>query len=204
MRLVPRQEKFFTHFLEQVKIICEAAAILDDAVKKGPAQLAAVEDQIQTLEKQGDTIIQETFMRLNSTFITPIDPEDIHSLATHLDDVIDGIEEAVHRLAAYEVDPIPREVGDLTGIIVSCGRTLLKAFEALANSKPLVEFCVEISRLEDEADHIVRRVTAELFRQEKDPVCLIKLKEVYEILEKTTDFCENVADVLQVVEIKNS
>ena len=204
MRLLPRSEKFFTFFLEQVKVICESAAALHEAVKGGNAQLLQAEPVIRSLEQKGDEIIHEIFTRLNSTFITPLDPEDIHSLASHLDDITDGIEETMYRLVAYQVDPIPPQVPELTALIVACGHSLLKAFEALSEDKPLLEHCIEVNRLEDAADQIVRRAIAELFRSEKDPIQLIKLKEVYEIIETTTDCCEDVVDVLQGVVVKNS
>lgn len=204
MRLLPRSEKFFSFFLQQVKIICDSAGTLHEAVMRGNGYLPQAEQTIRSLEQKGDEIIHEVFTRLNTTFITPLDPEDIHSLASHLDDVTDGIEETIHRLVAYHVDPIPPEITELTGIIVACGHSLLRAFEALSEDKPLLEHCIEINRLEDTADQIVRRAIADLFRLEKDPIQLIKLKEVYEIIEKTTDFCEDVADVLQGVVVKNS
>jgi len=204
MRLLPRSEKFFTYFLEQVKVICDSAATLHEAVKGGHASVVQAEPAVRSLEQKGDEIIHEIFTRLNSTFITPLDPEDIHSLASHLDDITDGIEETMYRLSAYHVDPIPPEVSELTALIVACGHSLLKAFEALSEDKPLLEHCIEVNRLEDAADQIVRRAIAQLFRSEKDPIQLIKLKEVYEIIENTTDCCEDVVDVLQGVVVKNS
>lgn len=204
MKLLPREEKFFTYFLQQVKVICDAAAALHEGVRGGPARMAEVAGSIREFEQRGDELIHDTFTRLNSTFITPLDPEDIHSLASHLDDVNDGIEETAHRLVAYCVDPIPPQMVELAAIVQQCGQALMKAFEALAQEKPLLEHCIEINRLEDQADQIVRKSIADLFRTETNPIQLIKLKEVYEIIEKTTDFCEDVADVLQGVVVKNS
>ncbi len=204
MRLIPREEKFFQFFLDQVTIIREAAKTLHDGVHAGSASLTGAASAIRTLEQKGDEIIHDIFTRLNSTFITPLDPEDIHSLASHLDDVTDGIEETVHRLTAYKVEPIPPEVRELCKIVVACGEELQKAFEALSNDKPLLSYCIEMNRLEDKADGIVRTAIAELFRTEKDPIQLLKLKEVFEVLENTTDCVEDVADVLQGVMVKNS
>ena len=204
MRLIPREEKFFQIFLDQVRIIREAAQTLHDGVKGGDSQLAQAANKIRGLEQRGDQIIHEFFTRLNSTFITPLDPEDLHSLASHLDDVTDGIEETAHRLDAYKVDLSPPEVFELCKIVVSCGDELQKAFEALSNDKPLLVHCIEINRLEDQADGIVRTAIAGLFRTEKDPIRLLKLKEVLESFESTTDFAEDVADVLQGVMVKNS
>lgn len=204
MRLIPREEKFFQFFLDQVKVIREAAVALLKGVEAGNSHMNAASNSIRGLEQKGDEIIHEIFTRLNSTFITPLDPEDIHSLASHLDDVTDGIEETAHRITAYRVEPIPDDIKELCRIVVACGEALDQAFQALSNDKPLLEHCIEINRLEDQADGIVRTAIANLFRTEKDPIQLLKLKEVYEMLEDTTDCVEDVADVLQGVMVKNS
>jgi hypothetical protein len=204
MRLLPREEKFFDFFLQQSRVMCESARALAAGVKAGGAEMETAAAAIAVLEQKGDEIIHETFVRLNQTFITPLDPEDIHVLASHLDDVTDGIEEAAHRLVAYQVDPIPAPVVEVCDLLVSCANELEKALTSLSKDKPLLEHCIEINRLEDTIDRIVRRAVADLFRYERDPIQLIKLKEVYEILEKTSDYCEDVADVLQEVVVKNS
>jgi hypothetical protein len=204
MRLLPREEKFYTLFLSQIDIISEASRLLLQGVKAGTTRLAEVAKDIKTLEHQGDEIIHETFTRLNSTFITPLDPEDIHSLSTRLDDVLDGIEDAVHRMVAYRVNPIPPGMVQLSEMIYVCSRTMKKAFEALDKKTETLEHCIEINRLENEADHLVRGLVTELFEKEKDPITLIKVKEIYEFLEATMDHCEDVADVLQNVVVKNS
>lgn len=204
MRLLPREEKFFLYFDRQAAFIVEAAQVLNDAVRQGEAAIPAAAQKISDLEQQADEVIHEAFIRLNSTFITPLDPEDIHQLATSLDDVIDGIEETSHRLLAYDVKPIPKAVQELCAIILECGQTLQRAFVALSRSEPLQTECIHINHLEGKADTIVRAAVADLFRHEKDPIQLIKLKEVYEMLEKTTDYAEDVADVLQEVLVKNS
>ena len=204
MRLLPREEKFYSLFLSQVDIICEAARLLLQGVKAGTTRLADVAKEIKTLEHQGDELIHELFTRLNQTFITPLDPEDIHSLSTRLDDVLDGIEDAVHRMVSYQVNPIPLGMVQLSEMIYTSTRALKKAFEALDKGKEVMEHCIEINRLENEADHLVRGLVSDLFRNEKDPITLIKVKEIYDFLEATTDHCEDVADVLQNVVVKNS
>jgi uncharacterized protein len=204
MNLLPREEKFFAYFNRQVDLIVEAAQVLNDAVHKGAEAMPAAAHKITELEAQADTVIHEAFVRLNSTFITPMDPEDIHMLASHLDDVIDGIEESSHRMVAYEVKSIPEPVKEVCRLILECGLSLQRAFAALAKNQPLEDHCIQINKLEGQVDQIVRKAVADLFRHEKNPIELIKLKEVYEILEKTTDYAEDVADVLQEVLVKNS
>lgn len=204
MRFLPREEKFYELFLSQADIILEAARLLLQGMKAGAARMAEVAKDILALEHQGDEVIHETFTRLNSTFITPLDPEDIHSLSTRLDDVLDGIEDAAHRMVSYRVNPIPQGMVQLSEMLYVCSRTIKKAFEALDKKKEVLEHCIEINRLENEADHLVRGLVMDLFDNEKDPITLIKMKEIYEFLEATMDHCEDVADVLQNVVVKNS
>ena len=204
MNLLPREEKFFEYFHQQVHFICQAADLLAEGAASGNAHLASAAHQIKAIEEQADTVIHEIYTRLNSTFITPLDPEDIHSLSSHLDDVIDGIEDSVHRMLAYRIDPLPGTVLELCRLVQSCGLSLLKAFEALAKDQPFMDHCIEINRLEEAADQLVRAAVADLFLNEKDPIRIIKLKELYEFLEQTTDYCEDVADALQNVQVKNS
>lgn len=204
MNLLPREEKFFEYFHQQVNFICQAADLLVEGAASGNAHLASAAHQIKAIEEQADTVIHEIYTRLNSTFITPLDPEDIHSLSSHLDDVIDGIEDSVHRMLAYRIEPLPGTVLELCRLVQSCGLSLLKAFEALAKNQPFMDHCIEINRLEEAADQLVRGAVADLFQNEKDPIRIIKLKEIYEFLEQTTDYCEDVADALQNVQVKNS
>jgi uncharacterized protein len=204
MNLLPREEKFFALFLNQVKIISQAARLLMDGTRAGNSELLNSNTKICQLEREGDEIIHDVFRRLNQTFITPIDPEDIHSIASRLDDVLDGIEDAAHRITAYRLEPIPPTVLKLCEIVYDCSVAFQTAFEALSHSKPFLESCIEINRLEDSADQLMRQAVADLFRTEKDPIALIKLREVYDVLEETIDRCEDVADVLQNVQVKNS
>ncbi|MCL5743367.1 MAG: DUF47 family protein [Acidobacteria bacterium] len=204
MRLLPREEKFYGLFNRQAELISEASHLLLEGARSGSSRMAVVATEISTLEHQADEVIHDIFTRLNQTFITPIDPEDIHALSSRLDDVIDGIEDAVYRLVSYRIEPIPETVRILSEIIASCGSVLAKAFQALEKDQKLTVHCIEINRLENEADRVVRSAVADLFEHEKDPILLIKLKEVYELLEATTDRCEDVADVLQNVVVKNS
>src|SRR5579863_856911 len=204
MNLLPRDEKFFQFFQQQAKLICQAADLLVEGAAAGNAHLANAAHQIHTLEEQADTVLHEIYTRLNSTFITPLDPEDIQSLSSHLDDVIDGIEDCVQRMLDYRIDPIPGTVLELCHIVRACCLILQKAFDALADHKPFIEHSIEINRLEEAADQLGRGAVRELFEKETDPIRLIKLKEIYEFLEQTTDYCEDVADALQNVQVKNS
>jgi len=204
MRFLPREEKFFSFFLQQTEIILQAAALLHAKVQVGNSAMTEAAEAIHTLEDKGDGVIHDIYNKLNQTFITPIDPEDIHLLASSLDDVLDAIEEAAHRIVAYNIDPIPARVIEVTGLIEGCARTLHKAFEALSEKRPVLPHCIEINRLEGLADDVVRSAMSELLNHETDAIRIIKLKEIYEYLEQATDDAENVTDALQSVAVKNS
>jgi uncharacterized protein len=204
MRLLPREEKFYHLFQKQVEIISEAARLLLDGVRKGNSRLAGAATEITVLEHKGDEVIHEVFHRLNQTFITPIDPEDIHSIASALDNVLDGIEDTSHRLVSYRIDPIPDTMVTLAEIVAKCATAMRCALDALEKNGGTMEHCIEINRLENEADLIGRSSVVDLFNHEKDPIRLIKLKEVYDYFEQTIDACEDVADVVQNVVVKNS
>jgi predicted phosphate transport protein (TIGR00153 family) len=204
MRLLPREEKFFVFFQRQCQITTEAAQTLLDGVKRGNSRLAEMASRIKTLEQKGDDLIHEVADRLNETFITPIDPEDIHTLASRMDDVLDCIEETAYRIVAYRLDPIPPPVVKFSEIVNDCCKALGRAFDAMSKGESMQKDCIEVNRLEETADDLGRASIADLFANEKDPIALIKCKEIYEVLEKTTDFCEDVADVLQGVAVKNS
>lgn len=204
MRLLPREERFFTLFLDQVKLISSAAERLLQGVRRGNSDLAAAAAEITRYEQQGDEVIHDIFTRLNQTFITPLDPEDIHSLSSHLDDVLDGIEDAAHRINAYRIEPIPAPVIELCEIVHASATSLGQAFDALNKDQKMLEYCIEVNRLEGLADQVLRRAVEELFTTCKDAITIMKLKEIYEFLEQTTDRCEDVADALQNVVVKNS
>jgi len=205
MRLVPREAKFYEFFLQQVKYSQEAAKLLFKAAQNGNASVQLAANDIVVLERKGDEIVHNIFTTLNQTFITPMDPEDLHTLGSHMDDVLDAIEEAAHRICAYKIDPIPPPVTAICGLIVQTTDTLEKAFRALADDRnqELLAHCIEINRLEDATDQLTRKAISDLFDAEKDPIQLIKLKEVYDFLELATDYAEDVADALQGVVLKN-
>jgi uncharacterized protein len=205
MKLLPRQEKFFHLFLDHARIIREASQCLLDGAKAGNSSLKIAAERIQELEHAGDEVTHDVYTRLNHTFITPIDPEDIHNLSSALDDVLDAIEEAAHRIVAYRLECIPRELVEICGVVNKCTASIEQALSALEkDQKSVLNHCIEINRLEDDADRMVRQVVADLFAHQSDPITLIKYKEIYEFLEQATDRSEDVADVLQNVVVKNS
>jgi len=206
MRILPREEKFFHYFFDQVSIIGEAAESLLAGVQAGRVPLAEAAEKIAALEQRGGAVVHDIFRKLNETFITPIDPEDIHKLGSRLDAVLDGIEEAAHRLWACQLEPVPGAVAELCRLIQSCAKSLERAFQSLSQSKNsiLLEHCIEINRLQKAADQVFRGATAALFREETNAIQLLQYKEVYEALRQTINRCQQVAEALLNVAVKNS
>jgi predicted phosphate transport protein (TIGR00153 family) len=204
MRFLPKEEKFFEQFNSQTRAIAQAAGVLAEGVSQGNSQLKLMAPRIEQLEEEADEVLHEVFTRLNQTFITPFDPEDIHSLCSHLDDVMDGLEDVAHRIVSYRIDPIPQPVKEICLLIKECSTELGKAVEALENMPHIHRHCIEINRIEGQIDTLVRQAIVDLFDNEANPVQVIKLKEIYDYLESTADACEDVADVLQGIVVKNS
>lgn len=203
MNLLPKDEKFFELFRQHSRILCQSSQLMTSGLQAGYRAMCDASKEIEALERSGDEVIHEIFRRLQSTFLTPFDPEDIQALATALDDVLDAIEDATFRIVAYRLDPIPEACVRLGQLVRDGCHALSSAIEALHDRKPCLEHCVEVNRIENQADAIERAQIANLFRSEIDAISLLKQKEVYELLENTTDRCEDVADVLQSVTIKN-
>lgn len=204
MNILPREEKFFELLNKQTDLLTDAASVLFEGVKAGNSHLKLIEPRIQQYEHECDEILHDVFRRLNQTFITPLDPEDIHKLCSHLDDVMDGMEEAAHCIVSYKVDPIPELVGDICKLLVDAVAEVKAAVASLDRNRSILDHCIEINRLEDQVDKLVRQAIVDLFDNEKDPIRIIKLKEIYDVLEWTVDSCEDVSDVLQNVVVKNS
>ncbi|MBC7926674.1 MAG: DUF47 family protein, partial [Bryobacteraceae bacterium] len=173
-------------------------------LKGGNNALENAATRIAELERQADSLLRSIVVSLSETFITPIDAEDIHSLSSKLDDVMEGVEDLAYRMVGYHVDPVPPVAVEVAGDLVSCIGALDSAFRALRDHGSVMESCLQVSRIKKEVDVKIRAALSELFRTEKDPIHLIKVKEVLDLLEDTTDYCEDVSVVLQNVFVKNS
>jgi predicted phosphate transport protein (TIGR00153 family) len=203
MRLIPREKKFFRMFSEVCDNLTAGARMLHDVLKNPNGQAERI-NQLQEIEHRGDTMTHDIIRMLNQTFITPFDREDIHRLTSSLDDVLDFVNAAAVRMTLYRISSPPPAAADLARIIVTQAEELSKAVALLGDNQHLLEHCVEVNRLENEADRISRKAIAELFESEKDPIQLIKLKELYEVLETATDKAEDAANVLEAVALKSA
>jgi uncharacterized protein len=161
-------------------------------------------DRVERFEHAGDTMTHDIITRLNQTFITPFDREDIHELSTKIDDVLDLLDSAATRLVTYHVTTIRPGVADLARVVMKAAKEILEAIRLLEHQDHILDHCIEINRLENEADRISRKLIGDLFDQEKDPVQIIKWKEIIELLEFATDKAEDVANVIETVTLKNA
>lgn len=201
LRLGPKETRFFEMFAEMCTNLQEAARELHILLQ----QMSDVQGRVQRikeLEHLGDEMTHAIITRLNQTFITPIDREDIHKLASSIDDVLDFINAACDRLATYRITKVEPAAAALAGIIVRQTDALSKAVSLLGRNDNVIEYCVEINRLENEADVVARKAIGELFDREHDPIMLIKHKELYEVLETATDKAEDAANVVESVIVK--
>lgn len=203
MRLIPREQKFFTMFAKVAANLTEGATLLHEILKNPSGDPARI-GQLQEIEHRGDEMTHTIIRMLNQTFITPFDREDIHRLSSSLDDVLDFVNAAATRMTLYGITNPSPVAADLAGLIVRQSQELSKAVALLDDNQRLLEHCVEVNRLENEADRVSRRAIAELFEHEKDPIQLIKNKELYEVLETATDKAEDAANVLEAVALKSA
>jgi len=203
VRLVPRETKFFELFESMSNNLTKAAKLLAETLRDMENVQVSVR-QLSDLEHVGDDITHTILTRLNQTFITPFDREDIHRLASSLDDVLDFVNAAAVRLNMYRIVDPPPASAELAGLIVQQSEELARGVSLLQNNQNVLAHCVEVNRLENEADRVSRKAIAELFEHEKDPIQLIKIKELYEVLENATDKAEDAANVLEGVALKSA
>jgi len=200
-RLIPREEKFFDLFEQQAANIMAAAGVLEELVLDYPNAQAKVQ-RIRDLEHQGDTLTHEVVKKLNTTFITPIDREDIYALASRLDDVLDLIDAVADRLVLYRITKPTSGCLDMAKIIVKTAEDTDRAVRCLRTLSPVyLKHAVEVNRLENAADRLLRDLLAGLF-DGTDPVEIIKWKEIYETMEAVTDRCEDVVNVIEGIVLK--
>jgi predicted phosphate transport protein (TIGR00153 family) len=203
VRLIPRETKFFELF-EQVSTNLTEGARLLQKILQTPGDNSARVQELQEIEHKGDEFTHAIITKLNQSFITPFDREDIHRLTSSLDDVLDFVNAAAVRLTLYRITDPPPASAELAGLIVKQSEALAVGVSLLEKNKMVLEHCVEVNRLENEADRVSRRAIAVLFDEEKDPIRLIKIKELYEVLENATDKAEDAANVLEAVALKSA
>jgi uncharacterized protein len=202
--IAPRDNReFFDLFEEAGGNILRAAGLLEDMLRDFPERNELARD-ILICEQEGDRITRDIIQRLNKTFVTPLDREDIHELAAALDDVVDFTEEVADYLGLYKIEAPMAQAQELARVLHQAARQIAEAMPRLRGFKDLSHYTVEINRLENDGDRITREAIASLFDHGIDPMVVICWKDIFERLEEAIDATERVANILEGVVIKNS
>jgi predicted phosphate transport protein (TIGR00153 family) len=206
IKLFPQEESFLPQFAKAADILLAAARELDGLAGDLTDKELRVQ-RIKHLEHEGDQVAHQIFSAIGRTWITPIDREDIHTLASSLDNVLDDVDAIAARLVLFRIAKPTPEMKEATALIVQSVQAIQKAVSMLGDMKhgqAIIDASIEIKRLESEADALHRIAIGKLFDEEKDPIQLLKWKEIYELLEMATDRCEDVANVLEQIVLKSS
>jgi predicted phosphate transport protein (TIGR00153 family) len=198
----PKDEQFFDLYGRMAAEIQEASKLLEQLLASDPPDVSKV-DPIRDAEHRCDTLTHDAIQRLHRTFITPFDREDLYALATTLDTVMDAIDHTASLVRLYKIMVVRRGARDLGRTVSASAERMRLALEALATKKPVNPHAVEINRLENEADNLYQEAIRGLFDTETDPIMIIKWKELYDNLERITDCCEDVANVIEGVVVKH-
>jgi predicted phosphate transport protein (TIGR00153 family) len=201
--LLPRDQTFFDLFIEAGQNAVRAAKLLDEMMQTWP-ESEGLSREILLAEQEGDRITHEIVKRLNSTFVTPIDREDIYGLATQMDDIVDFTEEAADFLGLYKIEAPMEQATALTKVLVASCEQLAMGLEKLPSFKGLDQYWIEIHRLENDGDRISRDAVASLFSNGIDPMVVIRWKDMFAVLEEAIDATETAAQILEGIVIKNS
>jgi predicted phosphate transport protein (TIGR00153 family) len=202
-RLIPREERFFDDFVALAEQIRKGAGLLDEMLApERPIWDKA--DELKEIEHKCDFLTHQIIQRLHRTFVTPLDREDIHALARSLDDVMDAIDASAAFVRLYQISSVRPGARELAKIIRESAQQVVRAMMALSGKVGVTEAAVEINRLENEADRAHQTALRALFEEERDPVTIMKWKEILDFLEEATDRCEDVANVLEGVVVKHA
>jgi uncharacterized protein len=201
--LLPRDRTFFDLFIEAGQNTVHASTLLDQMMSEWP-DAGSLSREILKAEQEGDRITHDIIKRLNTTFVTPIDREDIYGLATQMDDIVDFTEEAADFLGLYKIEAPMEQAGALTKVLVAACEQLATGLEHLRDFKDLDKYWIEIHRLENEGDRISRDAVASLFSNGIDPMIVIRWKDMFAVLENAIDATETAAQILEGIVIKNS
>ena len=205
-RLLPREDDFFGLFEQHAALTVEGAKEMQRLVQGGQ-NVGVLAARIREIEHETDVITHACVERLHKTFITPFDRDDIHRLITRMDDVMDYIESAAIAVMLYELTDMTDSARELADVLVRSTETVAIAVHGLKNVKQsdlILKACIEVNRLENEGDEILRNALAGLFRGAQDPLLVLKWKEVYEALENATDRCEDVANIIEGVVLEHA
>ena len=202
-RLIPRETRFFDDFVAMAEQIRVGATMLEEMLAPDKP-IWDKADQIKEVEHKCDFLTHEIIQRLHRTFVTPLDREDIHDLARSLDDVMDAIDDSAAVVRLYSIERVRPDARELVRIIKASTDEMVKALKALERRDGVAEPAVEINRLENEADRVHYAAVRRLFEEERDPIVIMKWKEILDFLEDATDRCEDVANAVEGIVVKHA
>jgi predicted phosphate transport protein (TIGR00153 family) len=203
-KIFKKDEKFFRIFGQMTVHILEAAESLGKMLKNPGGDIASISAKIKDIEHKGDELTHHVIDELNKTFITPIDREDIYDLTKALDDVLDLIDSTAARMVLFKINEPIAFAPEIASVLLNQAAELGAAVSNLKDNDHVVERCIEINRLENDADRLFQAAIGSLFENVKDPIEVIKRKEIIETLEAATDKAEDVANVLESIVVKNT
>jgi len=204
--MIPKEEKFFDLFDELVNKIEEGGELFLDMVEHYEYSEPKIV-KLKELENEADVITHKTYEKMHKTFLTPIDREDIYHLVNKMDSILDMIEASAARMSLYKVKIPAKEIIEQAKILnksIKKVKYIVHAMRNMKNAKMIIDSCVEINTLENEGDIIMRMTMTRLFEQEKDPIELIKWKEIFERIEEAIDVCEDVANIVEGIVLKHA
>ncbi|MCO5996172.1 DUF47 domain-containing protein [Actinoallomurus rhizosphaericola] len=202
-RLTPREDSYYDMFADSANNLVTGARLLVELIGDG-ADREGIAEKMRACEHAGDEFTHAIMRRLNESFITPFDREDIYRLASTLDDVMDFMEAAADLVLLYKIDELPRDVVAQVEVLERAAELTAEAMPRLRGLRDLSEYWIEINRLENQGDQIYRRLLAELFGGEYDALTVLKLKEVIDQLEAAADAFEHVANIVETIAVKES
>jgi uncharacterized protein len=205
-RLLPRQTNFFDFFEKHAALTVESAHELSKLASPG-ADINEIARRIKGLEHQADEVTHQCMEMLHKTFITPIDRNDIHRIASKLDDIIDFIDSAARQMVLFEITAFPEQVGEAAIVLHKATEAVERAVKGLRNMRnptAILGECVRINELENQADRLKATSVAKLFREETNPITVMKWNQIYQALENVTDACEDVANVIEGVVLEHA
>lgn len=203
-KLLPREDQYFDLFTQMTHYISDAVRELREMLNDKQPNFNEYSQRIKRLEHACDELTHNVSTRLNRSFITPFDREDIYLMSSALDDIVDLVDDAARAIIIFDVREIKPHAQDLAGVLERMAEQLREIVSMLQKPNNLTQRLVEVHRLENDGDDIYHNAIAELFHEERDPLTVIKWKEIYEKLEAAIDRCENVANIIESVIIKHS
>lgn len=209
-KLMPKEGKYFDHFNAHAALISKGGELLTQligALATNADHVVRLADEIDTVERLADKITHDTLAQLHKSFITPFDRDEIHQLISGMDDILDIIQDVAESVSLYDIQQVPQEAVALAEVTARCCNhitAIVKLLDSMQNGPHILTICHEIDDLESDADRMLRELMSKVFREEPDVRQVIKLKEIYELLESVSDRCKDVAGTVEAIVLENS